>query len=208
MPNFHTIAINPVGEPGCGKSTLSMWLCQGLKLRGVSTEFVPEVIKYETFNPQSIARVVSGRFDQRFLRRQHALALPLVGQVEVIVNDGSLESFLYYSQRRMPADRLSAMREQIERYRKQMQPCEQRFVTVSRNHPYETTGRRQDEEEAISMRHDILDVLRQEFGVVPILLSTQEDRENYLTTIVNEVAAKRLLISAEVKLQSQALRSV
>jgi hypothetical protein len=188
---YRTISINPVGEPGCGKSTFSLWLCHALKVRGIKTEFVPEVVKYHTFNSEGIARVVSGKFDQRFLRLQQALILPLVGQVEVIVNDGALETFLHYAYSRVSPERLPLFISQLAKYRAQIASCEHRFVTVERAHPYDKTGRRQKEEEASGMRTKILYDLREDFGVTPLLLIGAAQKEAFVDGLCAEIIKNR-----------------
>lgn len=192
MSTPRTIVISSVGEPGCGKSTFSMWLCHQLKMRGVRAEFVPEVIKYESYTPQAMARVVSGKFDERLLRLQHKFTRPLVGKVEVICNDGALEPFYYYSLLRVPPDRLPGLRSQMERYRAETAQCDHRFVSPVRNHAYDTVGRRQGEDESAAMRADLLAVLDREFGIRPDLLSSEQDRQDYLDALVEQVMQNRL----------------
>lgn len=191
MNQFNTIFVSPVGEPGSGKSTFSMWLCHELKMRGIKAEFVPEVIKYESFTAQARARVVSGLYDERLLRRQHAATLPLAGNVEVVCNDGALEPFFYYSMLRVKEPRLSGLRKQMDRYLEQTSGFEHRWVSPVRQHAYDTTGRGQTEEEARQMRAHLLGTLNREFGIEPVLLHTQQDRQRYLDDLVQDVLTRR-----------------
>lgn len=192
-----TIVISPVGEPGAGKSTFSFWLAAALKLRGVSAEFVPEVIKYESYSPEAMARVVSGRFDSRLLRKQHALTQPLIGRVEVIVNDGALPPFYYYSLLRVAPERLPALRAQLDTYMGQQQ-AEHRYVIPERKHAYEDAGRRQSEAESAALRGDLLSVLDREFGIVPTVLGDWPVRERYVDDLVAEVIARRAVAPARL----------
>ena len=107
---FRTLVINTVGEPGCGKTTLSFWLCQALKHAGVVVEFVPEVVKYECFTQAGRDRVSGGRFDYRYLRQQARLFFSVAGQVQVLINDGAFELSLFYAQRRMTSDEFLAFK--------------------------------------------------------------------------------------------------
>lgn len=186
--------ISPVGEPGCGKSTFSLWLCQALKLHGIQTEFVPEVIKYESYDHAAMTRVASGTIDHRLLRRQQHLIKPLAGKVEVVVNDGPLEPFLYYAKGRVAPGPLRSFRELLGVYRKQLGECEHRFVAPVRKHAYEMVGRRQGEAEAGFMRNDLLNDLQAEFGIVPTLLTCAEERQSYLNALVGEVLTRRRLL--------------
>lgn len=183
--------ISPVGEPGAGKSTFSFWLTHALKMRGVRAEFVPEVIKYESYSPEAMARVVSGRYDSRLLAKQHAFAKPLIGKVEVIVNDGALEPFFYYSLLRVGPDRLPSLRAQLKRYIDEQGAAEHRYVTPVRQHAYDTNGRRQTEAESLGMRTHLLETLRHEFGIVPVELGDQAMREAYADALAQEVFARR-----------------
>lgn len=169
-----------------------MWLCHELKMRGIRAEFVPEVIKYESYSEEARARVVSGRHDERLLRLQHRFTKPLVGKVEVIVNDGALEPFFYYSLLRVPEARLPGLRAMMDRYLGETAGCEHLFVSPVRQHAYETVGRRQGEEEANAMREHLLSLLNKEFGISPTILTTQEDRQQYLDRLVDEVMARRV----------------
>lgn len=189
--DIKTIVISPVGEPGSGKSTFSFWLCHQLKMRGISAEFVPEVIKYESYSDRDKARVVSGLHDERLLRLQHRFTKPLVGKVEVIVNDGALEPFFYYSLLRVSPERLPVLRNMMARYLQDTQSCEHRFVSPVRQHAYETIGRRQTEEESNQMRTHLLDTLHQEFGITPTLLASDHDRQTYLDHLCEDVLARR-----------------
>lgn len=169
-----------------------MWLCHELKMRGVQAEFVPEVIKYESYNQADMDRVVSGKYDERLLRMQHKFTRPLVGRVEVICNDGALEPFFYYSLLRVAPDRLPGLRQMLDSYLEQTASCDHRFVSPVRNHPYSTVGRRQDEQEARSLRQDLLDVLHREFGIKPTLLHDQSQRQAYADALVAEVMQRRV----------------
>lgn len=142
---MRTVVISPLGEPGSGKSTFSFWLVQALKMRGVRAEFVPEVIKYESYSPEAMARVVSGKYDFRLLARQHAFTKPLIGRTEVIVNDGCLPAFYYYSTLRMPPEPLARLRARLDHYMTEQQPAEHRYVTPVRQHAYDHHGRRESE---------------------------------------------------------------
>jgi hypothetical protein len=189
---FQTIVVSPIGEPGCGKSTFSLWLAHELKMRGINAEFVPEVIKYESYSDEARARVVSGLYDERLLRHQHRLTKPLVGKVEVIVNDGALEPFYYYSLLRVSPERLPGLRAMMDRYLDETSACEHRFVSPVRQHAYETAGRRQREDEAQAMREHLLGVLKQEFSITPTLLDGQQAREDYLDALVKDVMQRRV----------------
>lgn len=188
---FQTLMISPVGEPGCGKSTFSLWLCSELKQRGISAEFVPEVIKYDIYDPERRARAISGKVDGRILRLQHRLTKPLLGQVEVIVNDGALEPFYFYAAQRMTPVRLAAFREQLEGYRREQGVVEQRFVAPVRDHAYEQVGRQQAEHEADEARRHLLKLLSDEFAIRPAPLYGPQDRTALLEVVTAAVLARR-----------------
>lgn len=186
-----SIVVSPIGEPGCGKSTFSMWLCHRIKMAGVSCEFAPEVIKYRSYRQQDKDRIVSGTQDIRMLRLQHAVAMPLIGHCEVVVNDGSLALFHYYSMLRLKGKQLDQARSMVDRYMRQQGADTHRFVTVERQHAYETTGRRQSEDEAIALRHDILATMQREFGIVPEVLRCHDDKVRYADDLVAEAITRR-----------------
>lgn len=192
VTTMKTIVISPVGEPGSGKSVFSFWLVHELKMRGIHTEFVPEIIKYESYTQDGMARARSGRFDFRYLGLQHAATRPLIGHTEVVVNDGCLPAFLYYAERRMPPDRAARLRKTIDRYLAEQQPADHRYVTLVRGHDYTAVGRRQDEAEAARLRPAILGSLKDSFGIAPeVVPSDVTRRTEWLDRLVSEVLANR-----------------
>lgn len=188
--SFPTLMIQPVGEPGSGKTTLSFWLSQALKHENIRTEFVPEVVKYECFTPQGQSRVRSGRFDLRYLAQQARWVKPLLGQVEVLVNDGCFELFPFYAQRRMEPSALATLRRQVEVCRTwPVTPAW--FVMPERDHAYDTLGRNETEEEAAGLRQSMQEYLNQEYDVTPRLIRGPKERERLLRDIVDYVARAR-----------------
>lgn len=191
-PTYPTLVINTVGEPGSGKTTLSFWLSQALKKEGIVTEFVPEVVKYECFDAAGRSRVSSGKFDHRYLLRQTRLLRPLIGNVEVVVNDGAYEIFYFYARRRMDErslenfqNRLMALRESV------IGSSESWFVMPTRNHPYELVGRNEDEHQARAIRVEMMDCLAEKFGKTATTLLSDEDRESFLQKILDRVRLSR-----------------
>lgn len=184
-----TLVINTIGEPGSGKTTLSFWLCQALKKSGVAVEFVPELVKYECFDAQGRARVRSGRFDFRYLTLQDRLVRPLMGQVEVVVNDGSYELFYFYAKRRMAPEKLARFKERIDRLKQRLpRDTEHWFVMPRRNHPYESLGRNESEAEARVVREEMLACLTEDFGIQIMHVNDEADRLLLLESIVKRVA--------------------
>ena len=187
-----TLVVNTVGEPGSGKTTLSFWLSQALKRAGVLTEFVPEVVKYECFDPRGRARVTSGRFDHRYLAQQTRLLRPLLGNVEVVVNDGAFELSYFYAQRRMDPPAAALFRERIEMLRRQTQVgVDSWFVMPRREHPYESAGRNESEAQALQVREEMAQCLIDEFGVTIRPVGGDSDRAELADAIVAHVHAHR-----------------
>ena len=183
-----TLVINTVGEPGSGKTTLSFWLAQSLKKSGVLVEFVPELVKYECFDPQGQARVRSGKFDFRYLALQHRLLRPLLGRVEVVVNDGAYELFYFYAKRRMEPSSLQRFRQTIDELQRSLPSgSENWFVMPRRNHPYERVGRNESEDEAKIVRDQMTTCLADDFGVQVIPINDEADRILLLESILKRV---------------------
>lgn len=189
---YQTLVINTVGEPGSGKTTLSFWLCQSLKRAGIVTEFVPEVVKYECFEAAGRARVTSGRYDFRYLRQQHRLFRPLLGNVEVVVNDGAFELSYFYGQRRIAPDRLPLFRQQVDDLREQTRRMtETWFVMPKRQHPYEPDGRNETEAQALEVRRELSRFLADEFQVAARQVDNPDQRDELLEDILNRVRELR-----------------
>lgn len=180
---FETLVINMVGEPGCGKTTLSFWLSQALKRAGVVAEFVPEMVKYECFHEAGRARVVSGLFDNRYLKQQVRILAPLMGNVEVVINDGPFEIFYFYGKRRMKADKAVQFKQKVDSLIDAM-PKDSIFVMPERDHPYEIEGRNETEEEALALRMDILSCLAEDFHREVRIVTRNSERERLLEDIV------------------------
>lgn len=191
LPAYRTLVVNTVGEPGSGKTTLSFWLSQALKRAGVVTEFVPEVVKYECFDPAGRARVRSGRFDHRYLLQQTRLLLPLLGRVAVVVNDGAFELSYFYGQRRIAQERLADFRERIDGLRERTQACSDAwFVMPQREHPYEPDGRNETEAQAQALREDLRGFLHDQFAVQARQVHHEHDRLVLLDDILAHVRAQ------------------
>ena len=191
---FETLVINMVGEPGCGKTTLSFWLSQALKRAGVVAEFVPEMVKYECFHEAGRARVVSGLFDNRYLKQQARLLTPLVGNVEVIINDGPFEIFYFYGRRRMTHQKAELFKQKVNTLIEGM-PAESIFVMPEREHPYEIEGRNETEEEALALRRGILSCLSDDFNRQVRIITRNSERERLLEDIVALAKSRRLTSS-------------
>ena len=191
-PRYRTLIINTVGEPGSGKTTLSFWLSQALKRAGIVTEFVPEVVKYECFDPKGRARVTSGRFDFRYLTQQTRLIQPLLGNVEVIINDGAFELSYFYGHRRIASERVLGFRERIEALRKySRRHTETWFVMPRREHPYEQDGRNESEAQALRLRQELSDFLQDEFDVQARPIESEAQRLVLLQDILTRVVDLR-----------------
>ena len=166
----------PVGEPGSGKSTFSLGLCHALKQAGVAAEFVPEVIKHDVFTPEGVGRVVSGRFDFRYLRAQHALTRGFLGSAQAIVNA-----------QRVPEERMPAFEALLARFRAEQSHVEHRFVTLDLNLPYNAVGRHQDQATARSMRRALLDTLDSRFDIRPMVLRSADDIRCFTRDLIAEM---------------------
>jgi hypothetical protein len=192
---MRTLMINTIGEPCSGKSTFSFWLVQELKRRGVRAEFVPEVVKYETYSEDRVARLLSTTIDQRLMMRQHGFVRPLLGRTEVIVNDGPLTSFFFYSQIHMPPERFARMRTLMERYMtEQRTQADVRYVAPVRTHAYDTSGRYHSEAESLAIRAQLLGSLQNAFGIVPTVLTDEARRQRFADDLVAEVFQNRLAL--------------
>ena len=189
---YPTLVVNTVGEPGSGKTTLSFWLSQALKRAGIVTEFVPEVVKYDCFEPAGRARVTSGQFDFRYLMQQTRLFRPLLGNVEVVINDGAFELSYFYGQRRIAPHRLPLFRQRIDALREQTQrSTETWFVMPKRDHPYENDGRNETEAQALALRHNLEHFLSREFNVQARKLNNENERQDFLEDILSRVRELR-----------------
>lgn len=188
---MRTLVINPVGEPGVGKSTFSFWLTAALKLRGVSAEYVPEVIKTEFYSPEGLARVSGGAFDKRTLCRQHGFIRPLLGRAEVVVNDGTLPVFFHYWSQRLTPERLVPLRALLDRYMGDQSVAEHHYVLLSRDHAYEAVGRFKDAASAPKIRAGLLETLSREFDIHPAALGAGPAREAYADALAAQIIARR-----------------
>jgi hypothetical protein len=200
-PPFRTLVVNTIGEPGCGKTTLSFWLCQALKHAGIVVEFAPEVIKYECFTPQGRARVASGQFDQRYLTQQARLLRAVLGQVEVLVNDGPFEVFSFYARRRMDPISFevfqSCVLERIHSRNSDPGAGLSMFVAPVRHGAYEHHGRIEDAAQAAAIRSDLFDYLQATFSVSVCEIPDVASRDKLLANIIDLAHARRIADTVE-----------
>lgn len=182
-----SLLISPIGEPGCGKSTFSLWLTYQLKLSGIEAEFVPEMVKYQTYNPLLVESLKAGQKDFALLRQQFLLLNNLVGHCDIIVNDGALELFNYYGKQRLDSKTYTEFQKEIFNYK---QTLEQQSKTIFvhlpvRTHSYQEQGRIHSEEEAFQIRKDILFDLKATFDIEPVVLNSSQNKEDFLSQIKN-----------------------
>lgn len=157
------LVINTVGEPGVGKSTLSFWLMHELKKAGIESEYVPEVVKYDCFTEDGRKRVVSGDYDERYFSLQKNLIEPMLGNVQVLVNDGCYENFSFYSKRKMTSGKQKKFQKKIDSANEELhKKAEVLFVMPSRGHTYEEFGRTHNEIESDSIRSEIINSIGKE----------------------------------------------
>lgn len=143
-----TIVVNMLGGPGSGKSTLSYGLMALLKSRGHKAEYVPEYAKEITYRRDWAAlsnqNAVTSEQDRR-LR-------DVLGQVDWIIHDTALPLGLMYAPEPYDqvwfADRVWQMFDGYSNFN----------IFVNRVKPYETYGRKQNEEEAKALDGRIRDL--------------------------------------------------
>ena len=184
-----TIVVNLIGEPGCGKSFFSFWLTQELKAAGIVAELVPEIVKYECYHEEGKRRVRSGRYDFRYLRLQSSLIYSLLNHVQVIVNDGALESFWLYALSRIPEQSKTAYEQEVS---KRIQHIKDNSLSVHYVMPkrlqdqYETIGRNETEEESALLRTQIVNFIQGQHEPI-LFLDSYQDRQTLVETLVKEV---------------------
>lgn len=169
-----TLVLNLVGEPGCGKSSFCFWLMNELKSRGLSAEYVPEVVKYECYTDAGKQRVQSGDYDIEYLDRQMDLLEPLIGNVDVVVNDGCYEAFKLYGKKRMEEGSYQYLERLVdESVQRLNERANVHYIMPTRNHAYETSGRVHNEEQSQVIRQELIAL----FPTVNILLNDEEKHQ-------------------------------
>jgi nicotinamide riboside kinase len=143
-----SIVVNFFGGPCSGKSTMAAHLFAELKWRGIRTEYIPEVVKTMVFAERwiDLANQICVFGDQ--LREVAVRA----GKVDVIVLDTSLlNSLTYHADKTSPAFKQLVL-DEYHRFRNVN-------IFIERNHPYDTTGRYESEEEARVKDREVLTML-------------------------------------------------
>lgn len=144
-----TTIINLYGGPGCGKSTLAADVYAHLKRGGASVELVREYVKDWAWRGTSV-----GRWDQPYLiAKQLRAESALYGKVEFIITDSPILLATVFEARYQPNSYIG--RELAWQIRTEQEAAGSRLrhvdLIVRREHPFEQSGRFEDEAASIEI---------------------------------------------------------
>jgi nicotinamide riboside kinase len=142
---YKPIALNFLGGPGTGKSSLATMVFSELKWLNINTEYVSEYAKRKTWEKSPLS-------DQVYIfgKQQHEMEI-LRGQVDVIVTDSPLLiSHLYYT---------GQSRHFLDLVMDTYNSYTNINVLLERVKPYHPVGRSQTKEEALQLDVDMEDIL-------------------------------------------------
>lgn len=172
-----TIVINLFGEPSAGKSTSAMDITAKLKRKGINAEYVSEFAKDKVYENNS--EVFK---HQEYLFGKQSFKMGRVkDKVQVMVVDSPLILCAVYNQDAiLGLDFNKTVLNVFNSYNN-------RNYLLTRNHPYESEGRFQNEEEAQEVRNQIIKKL-EEFDIdYTLIVSSEEACEHLADKIAKEI---------------------
>lgn len=146
---MNTIVINLFGEPGAGKNTAAMDITARLKRKGINAEYVSEFAKDKVYeNNEEVFK------QQEYLFGKQSFKMGRVrDKIQVMVVDSPLIlCIVYNNDETLGEDFDKTVRNVFNSY-------DNRNYLLTRKHTYEDEGRLQNEEEALEVRKQIINVL-------------------------------------------------
>lgn len=142
-----TVIIDIYGEPCAGKSTLAAGLFYTMKRHYISVELVTEFAKDLVYEESDMDQMQIYKEQFRRVKR-------LTGKVDYIISDSPLMLGAYYSQKVNEIEVRDAIIARIE----ELNVSHINYF-LKRNHPYDKSGRHQNEDQALEIRHELVKFL-------------------------------------------------
>jgi hypothetical protein len=181
-----TLVINMLGGSGVGKSTTAAGLYYQMKLNHMNVELVREYVKVLAWQGAKI-----GRFDQvNIFGEQCKLEHTLYGKVDYIVTDSPIilapiYEIFYHNDSMMEEAALKFLNKSRE------SGVEQLNILLKRNKPYDTKGRFQTEQEAISVDKLTLDFLNKYNIAYSVVDGPEENRVTRIMELISDKQKNR-----------------
>lgn len=181
-----TLVINMLGGSGVGKSTTAAGLYYQMKLNHMNVELVREYVKVLAWQGTKI-----GRFDQvNIFGEQCKLEHTLYGKVDYIVTDSPIilapiYEIFYHNDSMMEEAALKFLSKSRE------SGIEQLNILLKRNKPYDTKGRFQTEQEAISVDKLTFDFLNKYNISYSIVDGPEENRVTRIMELISDKQKNR-----------------
>lgn len=176
MINTKTIVINLFGEPSAGKSTAAMDITSRLKRAGINAEYVSEFAKDKVYEENS--EVFK---HQEYIFGKQSFKMGRVREkVQVIVTDSPLILSAVYNQDEVLGKEFNTT------VRNVFNSYDNRNYLLIRKHKYENEGRLHNEEQAVSIRKEIINTLKSMKVDFSVTTSSDEDCQNIVDKIVKE----------------------
>lgn len=172
-----TIVVNLFGEPSAGKSTAAMDITARLKRKGINAEYVSEFAKDKVY--ENNGEVFK---HQEYMFGKQSFKMGRVkDKVEVMVVDSPLIlSIVYNNDEILGNDFNRAVLNMFNSYNN-------KNYLLTRNHTYENEGRFQNENEALLVRTQIMNMLEEYDIDYDIATSSEKDCERIVNDIVKEI---------------------
>jgi hypothetical protein len=181
-----TLVINMLGGSGIGKSTTAAGLYYQMKLNHMNVELVREYVKVLAWQGTKI-----GRFDQvNIFGEQCKLEHTLYGKVNYIITDSPIilapiYELFYHGDSMMEEAAIKFLKKSKE------SGVEQLNILLQRNKPYDTNGRFQTEEEAISVDKLTLEFLNKYNIDYKVIAGPEETRVAKIMELIDNEQKSR-----------------
>ncbi len=171
------IIINLFGEPSSGKSTAAMDITAKLKRKGINAEYISEFAKDKLYENNSEVF----KHQEYIFGKQSFKMGRCRDRVQVMVCDSPLIlCSLYNNSKYLGENFYRTVRDVFDSYNN-------RNYLLFRTHPYEDEGRFQNEEEAMKVRKELIEMLDDNKITYKNTTSSEDDCIIIAEEIVKEV---------------------
>ena len=184
MEKKKPLVVNFFGSPGAGKSTLAASVFAKLKMNGISCELVDEYVKGAVWEDR--LKIIQ---NQLYLFGKQFNKLARIGNnVDIIITDSPIVLGIYYNRLNSPKfdfnEKVFApLVLECHNYYKNIN------VLVKQHFKYDTKGRYQTEEQAISMEKEI-EQMYQQYNLPYIKTISSEKTANLIATSLIDFVKK------------------
>lgn len=171
----NTLIVNLLAEPGAGKSIAAAYIYSQLKMHGISTEYVTEFAKDKVWEQNEEVF----KHQTYMFGKQHYKLARVVGKVDVIITDSPIILSAIYNESEVLGEEFNKVVLNV------FNSYNNFNVLLKRDHPYENSGRNQNEKQANEIRKKLINKL-DEYNIQYSGCTSSTDMYDTIIEIIKE----------------------